>query len=127
MYDIRGNYNGICKFLVFTQSIPPIDMGFRCNNLYSTTSIACFCPFGKDIRSIIKWFPEDDKPMYSNFFEVDCKKSRFVSYTAFLEHCDDSKNWHHEVYATFLRGFFCLLAKSSRKRKSLVSCNYNAR
>ena len=102
-------------------------MGFRCKELFGTTSVACFCPFGKDIGTIINWFPEDAKRTYSNFFEVKFQKSRFDSYAALLAHCDGKKVWYHDVYAVFLRGFYCLPAKPSRKRKNLVPYNYDTR
>ena len=126
MYEIRGNYRTLCEFLVFTQSIPPIDMGLRGRELYNNSNIACFCPFGKDIRSIKNWFP-DEEPSYINFLEKKCGKSKFGTYKALLSHCDDSRDWYHKVYAAFLRGSYCLPAKPAVKFKDMQICSSSSR
>ena len=74
MYDIQRNYNSIAKVLVYTQSIPPIEMGLRCNMLVNTKSIPCFCPFGKLISGTVNWFPPNLAHTYKHLFEQKCKK-----------------------------------------------------
>ena len=45
--EITNNYDTIVEFLVFLQSIPPIDMCLRNKRIFGFERGDCLCPFGK--------------------------------------------------------------------------------
>ena len=73
--EIKCNFRTMAEFLVFTQSIPPIDMSFRNNKLFESVCGYCFCPFSKGIGKILEWFPENEEPTFKFLLEKQCKKN----------------------------------------------------
>ena len=116
--EITSNYDTIVEFLVFIQSIPPIDMGLRNKKLYNVRSGACFCPFGKKVGN----FHEDFKTQHGGKFcillDKKCKKDKFGTYQALIAHCDGTGDWYHEMYATFLRSFYDLDSKPKKRNEN---------
>ena len=123
VYEIECSYEEITKFLVYTQSIPPIDMGLRCHMIARTTSFPCFCPFGKVIAGTVGWFDKEVTESFKRFFEQKCKKDKFNTFHDLLAHCDSKTDWYHSMYSAYLKTYYCLPAKQSRKRKYNVKNN----
>ena len=120
--EITTNYETIVEFIVFVQSIPPIDMCLRNKKLFNSCRGDCFCPFGKKVGNFKEHFPEQNEPKYSIFLEKECKRDKFTNYQALIQHCDSTGDWYHEMYATFLRSFYELPPKTEKKQRKLINC-----
>ena len=105
----------IINFFEFVSDTPIIDMGFRTQSIQGADG-PCLCPFYKKFSPLIKeMLPEDIRS--APIFDMGGCSGRcriFKDQNSFLQHCENSKNWHHQMLATYFRKVHNVYPKKRR-------------
>ena len=105
----------IINFFVFVSYTHIIDMAFRTQKIKGADG-PCLCPFNKKFSPLIKEVLHEDVRCAPIFDKGGCSgKGRiFKDHNSFLQHCETSRNWHHQMLAVYFMTIHNVFPKRRR-------------